>query len=82
MHLYDWIAGLQHAYNKCRSLFNILCQGKEFSLNLPDNFIDNMIDTTYGYSWVNLVNTVESKALMRHLMSNLDGNSPYKRGHH
>ena len=81
MHLDDWIAGLRRAYNECRSLLNLLCRGKDFSLDLPDNFIDDMTDTTYGYSWVNLVNTVESEALMRHLMSNTDGDSPCKLGH-
>jgi hypothetical protein len=80
IHLDDWIAGLRGAYNNCISLVKVLCRGKDFSIELPDNFVDNMTDTRYGYSWVDSFKGVDSEPLMKHLMSNTSGDSPCKVG--
>ena len=52
MHLNYWVAGLRCTFDDCMSLMKVLCCGKDFLLELSDDFIDNMTDTTYGYSWV------------------------------
>ena len=55
MHLDDWVAGMRRAYNDCIALVKILCRGKDFLVDTPDDFVDNMSDTTYGYSWIDSV---------------------------
>ena len=79
MQIDDWIIGMRRAYNDALSLVRHLCREKDFMLETSDNIVDNMSDNRYGYSWLNSV-TVEPMALMKHLMSNTDGDVPCKMG--
>lgn len=80
IHLDDWILGMRQAYNDSMSLVQNLCGRKDFSIDLPQDFVDNMSDASYGYSWLDAVNCIEPAALMKHLMSNTEGNLPCKMG--
>ena len=79
LHLDDWILGMRQAFNDSLSLVQHLCRNKEFNLDLPNDFVDNMSDTSYGYSWLNSVKQ-DPAALMKHLMSNAQGDVPCKMG--
>jgi DEAD/DEAH box helicase len=81
MHLDNWISGMRHAYNDSLALVQTLCRNKDFSVDLPDNFVDNMTDKTYGYSWLeSVMKSMEDEPLMEHLLSNTTGDSPCKFG--
>lgn len=80
LRLDDWILGMRRAYNDAVSLMQNLCRNKDFILDLPDDFVDNMSDTSYGYSWLSHTGCVEPAALMKHLMSNTEGDGPCKLG--
>jgi hypothetical protein len=79
MQIDDWILGMRQAYNDALSLVQYLCRGKDFLLENSDDIVDNMSDNRYGYSWLSSV-TIEPTALMKHLMSNTDGDVPCKMG--
>jgi hypothetical protein len=81
MHLDNWISGMRRAYNDSLTLVRTLCRNKDFSVDLPDNFVDNMTDKTYGYSWLeSVMKSMEDEPLMEHLLSNTTGDSPCKFG--
>ena len=80
MHLDDWILGMREAYNNCMSLVQFLCRGKDFLLDIPVDFVDNMSDNRYGYSWLDSVKGASTTTLMEHLMSNTVGDVPCKLG--
>lgn len=80
MNLDDWVLGMRKAYNDCIALVHYLCRGKDFSLDVPDDYVDNMSDNKYGYSWLDSVKGVSSTALMEHLMSNSEADVPCKMG--
>lgn len=80
MHLDDWILGMRKAYNDAMGLVQALCRNKEFLIDISNDLVDNMSDARYGYSWVDSVTRVEPTALMKHLMSNTEGDVPCKLG--
>lgn len=80
LHLDDWVTGLRRAYNDSIALIKHLCRNKDFSLDIPAELIDDMSESSYGYSWVDSVTSIEPAALMKHLMSNTDGDVPCKMG--
>ena len=81
MHLDNWISGMRQAYNDCLSLVQVLCRNKDFSIDMPDNFVDNMSNKTCGYSlFEGVMKKMENEPLMKHLLSNTTGNCPCKFG--
>jgi DEAD/DEAH box helicase len=80
LHLDDWVQGMRKAYNDSVSLVQLLCRKKDFLANLPSDFVDDMSNSSYGYSWLESAKSVESSALIKHLMSNADGDVPCKMG--
>lgn len=80
LHLDDWILGLRRAYNDSIALVQLLCRNKDILLELPKDFVDNMSNSSYGYSWVDSVEGVDPNALMKHLMSNTERDVPCKMG--
>ena len=76
----DWVQGLRKAYTDSISLVQHLCRNKDFFLDLPNDFTDNMSDASYGYSWVDSVTGADREALMKHLMNQADGDVPCKMG--
>ena len=80
LHLDDWILGMRRAYNESMSLVGLLCRSKSFPLDLPNDLVDDMSNSTYGYSWLDSVKCVDPTALMKHLMSNTEGDVPCKLG--
>jgi hypothetical protein len=80
MHLDDWVLGLRRAYNDSMTLVRLLCRNKDFSPELPNDFVDDMSNSSYGYSWLDFVTGVDPTDLMKHLMSNTEGDVPCKLG--
>jgi hypothetical protein len=80
MDLDEWILGLRRAYDESVLLMKSLCRNKEFPLDIEDGLVDNMSNATYGYTWVDSVKCVDDMALMKHLMSNTEGDGPCKMG--
>lgn len=71
---------MRQSYNDSVSLVRHLCRNKDFLPELPNNFVDNMSDASYGYSWVGPVDSGDHPILMKHLMSNTEGDVPCKMG--
>jgi hypothetical protein len=80
MRLDDWILGMRQAYDDSVNLIRYLCRQREFLVDIPRDFVDDMSDNTYGCSWVDSVKSVDPDALMKHLMSNATGDVPCKLG--
>jgi hypothetical protein len=80
LHLDDWVFGLRRAYDDSVSLVKHLCRNKDFPLDLQDDIVDNMSDTSHGYSWLDSVKSIDSMVLMKHLMENTEGDVPCKLG--
>ena len=81
MHLDNWISGMRQAYNDCLSLVQVLCRNKDFSIDMPDNFVDNMSNKTCGYSlFEGVMKKMDDEPLMKHLLSNTTGDCPCKFG--
>jgi hypothetical protein len=80
LHLDDWVIGLRRAYDDSIALVKHLCRNKDFSPNIPVELVDDMSEASYGYSWVESVTCIEPAALMKHLMSNTNGDVPCKMG--
>jgi hypothetical protein len=80
MDLDDWVIGMRQAFNDALNLAKHLCRNRDFSPDLPKNYIDDMSNSSYGYSWVDSIQGVDPTALMKHLMSNTEGDVPCKVG--
>jgi hypothetical protein len=80
MHLDNWILGMRQSYDDSINLVKGLCRQKDFSVDIPKDFVDNMSDIGYGYSWADSIKSVDPEALMKHLMSNTTGDMPCKMG--
>lgn len=70
MHLDNWTLGMRQAFNDATALAKDLCGGLEFDINIPNDLVDDMSNTTYGYSWINMATFIPPHILMHHLMSN------------
>lgn len=71
---------MRRAYDESVSLVRYLCRNKDFKLDIASDFVDNMSDARFGYSWLDSVKCIEPTALMEHLMSNTEGDVPCKMG--
>jgi hypothetical protein len=52
MVLENWITGMRRMYDDAQLILIDLCGGEECVIDFPDTLIDDMSNTTYGYSWI------------------------------
>lgn len=78
MHLDNWINGMRQAFNDATALVTQLFQKKDFCIKMPDNLVDNMTNSTYGYSMLNQLVSENPHVLMQHLITNSSNTPPCK----
>ncbi|KAG6875527.1 hypothetical protein C0992_003478, partial [Termitomyces sp. T32_za158] len=50
--LSNWKIGLRRMYDECVSIITELCGGTVPTIHIPEDFIDDMSNMAYGFSWV------------------------------
>ncbi|KAG6834692.1 hypothetical protein H0H93_008006, partial [Arthromyces matolae] len=71
--LTTWKMGMRGMYKEAHDIISELCLGASFSVDLPASLVDDMSNTVYGYSWLELAKEfVDPNALIHHLMSSPD----------
>jgi hypothetical protein len=70
LHVPTWISGLHALYAEVQRDINLLCQGQEIPINIPDQVPDDWTVETRKYSWLNHGEFVgETRPLVRILLA-------------
>ncbi|KAH0582235.1 hypothetical protein H2248_011880 [Termitomyces sp. 'cryptogamus'] len=66
--LANWKLGMRKMHDECVELITELCGGTIPTIHIPEEFIDDMSNMSYGFSWVEVLVKFNEHTLLRQLM--------------